>query len=703
MSYVNGGAVMILYKFELKYESKNEQDNNKETLNPKVDGKNMKDIICGVNELMGTGCGLEGKLSMQVVGGKQGELRLVMACDEGISLKEGLKWIREHFKENYAVKVKELSGSEEITVKEFLSLIERGECQSYGTRSWEYKNLGLDYLENSNFRVQEELHDVKKLTKAAALTKARRLMADKTLIEEIERIYSDENGKNYCGNPVHYRINAGNDGAAKAIIELLVQALASNNRLLGKRLSYIYNITEYCYAEPDLENLFRTAEGEALAIDMSESAADRGNLASPCHEVVWFFKELINKYQLYTLCFFVNIYDNPGFSANLIAEVSEDIHIIDIREGKGDREASAEYLRDLAESRKFEITEEELESALTKKSGYTASQLHEIYDKFFGNALKNRVYRAYAMSKRVEMQKVEGVKAYDELKNMVGLSQIKELTDQIICTAKMNKTRKMLGMNDCKMSQHMVFTGNPGSAKTTVARLLAEILRNEGVLESGVFIECGRADLVEQYVGWTAKNVVKKFRAAKGGILFIDEAYALVDEKNSFGEEAINTIVQEMENHREDVIVIFAGYPDKMEKFLAQNEGLRSRIAFNLKFPDYNADEMVEIFELMAKSKGYSINAEMKTKCREIFAKACKEPEFGNGRFARNLLEKVIMKQSERLVKTYTGKSSKKLSKKVVTTLKIEDFDVDMDNAGKPEKPAIGFLAGCGKIVLGVL
>ena len=120
----------------------------------------------------------------------------------------------------------------------------------------------------------------------------------------------------------------------------------------------------------------------------------------------------------------------------------------------------------------------------------------------------------------------------------------------------------------------MIFTGNPGSAKTTVARLLAQILKKEEILESGNLIECGRADLIAKYVGWTAKTVRRKFREALGGILFIDEAYSLIDDSNSFGDEAINTIVQEMENHREDVIVIFAGYPEKMKNSFRRMRGL---------------------------------------------------------------------------------------------------------------------------------
>ena len=154
---------------------------------------------------------------------------------------------------------------------------------------------------------------------------------------------------------------------------------------------------------------------------------------------------------------------------------------------------------------------------------------------------------------------------------------------------------------------HMVFTGNPGTAKTTVARLFAQIMKENGLLPVGDLIEVGRADLVGKYVGWTAPTVKAKFAAAKGSVLFIDEAYSLVDDKDGlFGDEAINTIVQEMENQRDDTVVIFAGYPDKMEQFLKKNPGLRSRIAFHIPFEDYKPAELLDIFTLMAKKQKLS-------------------------------------------------------------------------------------------------
>ena len=239
----------------------------------------------------------------------------------------------------------------------------------------------------------------------------------------------------------------------------------------------------------------------------------------------------------------------------------------------------------------------------------------------------------------------------------------------------------------------MLFTGNPGSAKTTCARLLAGILKDRGLLAGGEFVECGRGDLVGQYVGWTAKIVKEKFRKARGGVLFIDEAYAL-NSNDKFGPEAINTIVQEMENHRDDVIVIFAGYPKPMEDFLQANEGLRSRIAFHLDFPDYNAEEMTKIFTLMLNEQGYTCSTDFLEKARNLFSEAVTHTEFGNGRFARNLLEQSIMKQSARLIRLNEGtdSTSRPLHRKDLITLIADDLAVESVQNYRVEKPAIGFM-----------
>ena len=161
------------------------------------------------------------------------------------------------------------------------------------------------------------------------------------------------------------------------------------------------------------------------------------------------------------------------------------------------------------------------------------------------------------------------------------------------------------------MVLNMEFIGNPGTAKTTVARITAGILHEIGLLPTSELVEVGRADLVAKYTGQTADKVKEVFQKAKGKLLFIDEAYALTDcWENSYGDEAISTIVQEMENNREDTVVIFAGYPDKMNEFFSRNPGLRSRVPFTIRFSDYSAEEMAQIVEAEAKKRGFSLMPE---------------------------------------------------------------------------------------------
>ncbi len=221
----------------------------------------------------------------------------------------------------------------------------------------------------------------------------------------------------------------------------------------------------------------------------------------------------------------------------------------------------------------------------------------------------------------------------------------------------------------------MVFTGNPGTAKTTVARLFAGIMKEEGILEKGDLIEVGRKDIVAKYVGWTAKNVEKIFQSAKGSVLFIDEAYSLVDDRSgSFADEAINTIVQCMENYRHDTIVIFAGYPEKMASFLDKNPGLRSRISYNINFEDYSDEELYSILLLMCKEDGVELSPECCERVMSIIAEGKRASDFGNGRFIRNIYDKARVKAVNRLMR-------KGLFEDVV--LKEEDFPLLAEKAAR--------------------
>ena len=240
-----------------------------------------------------------------------------------------------------------------------------------------------------------------------------------------------------------------------------------------------------------------------------------------------------------------------------------------------------------------------------------------------------------------------------EINELVGLAPVKEYVFGLADNLQVQQRRAAAGLKTASLSMHMIFTGNPGTGKTTIARLVARYLKAIGALKGGQLVEVTRADLVGRYTGHTAPLTHSVIESALGGVLFIDEAYSLYrSEQDSFGLEAIDTLVKGMEDHRDELVVILAGYTREMETFLTANSGLASRFPNRIEFPDYTAEELLQITRVLAKNKGYTL------------AEACTEPLLGyyarwqaadartagNGRLARNTLEKAIFHQSRRLV-----------------------------------------------------
>lgn len=237
---------------------------------------------------------------------------------------------------------------------------------------------------------------------------------------------------------------------------------------------------------------------------------------------------------------------------------------------------------------------------------------------------------------------------YNEIMSMIGCQEAKECISAIIASHRMNKIvsqRKNLTSNP---HYHIVFTGNPGCNKTTLARLYAKVLQIEGIVKRDSYAELTRGDLCGRYQGETSQKVIKVFNKYAGGVIFIDEAYSLDDaggDVTTYGEEAINQIIVELEN-RADTVVIFAGYPEKMEQFLESNPGLRSRIPYRVDFKDYTAVELVQISQKIAKDNGFSISALATDKLLHMFEVARNAKGFGNGRYCRNMVEKAIRQKS---------------------------------------------------------
>lgn len=549
------------------------------------------------------------------------------------------------------------------------------------------RRLKLDYRDNRTFSVKQTLIPENHLSYDDAVIKANEIMASGDFTDELKRIYSDKHPKEFFGHPVHYKISADEVESALEQARLLVHALYSNGRVKGRRIDRIYKITDRCYDEDDMVNLFYNAEGGTVILELMPYNSGDSSYATAYEQVIDFLSSLIRKYAKNVLVIIIEIPKMQGVSKKLISQVADDIDIISISEGMGDANVAKRYMSYLIKN--SSLSEYSFDDEVFNKERYKASEIHKMFNSWTKSSLKERIYTEYAKkSVKLEKKEDEMSDAYIRLQSMVGLNDVKAVIDNIIAAYKMQKIRNGYLKSDAVFSRHMMFTGNPGSAKTTVARLVAEILKNEGVLETGEFVECGRADLIGKYVGWTAPAVKAKFRQAQGGVLFIDEAYSLVDDTASFADEAINTIVQEMENYRDDVIVIFAGYTDKMKTFIEKNEGLKSRIAFHIDFPDYNAEELLNIMKLMMKESEYTMTTDAEKAVMEIFETAQHTENFGNGRFARNILEQAEMRQATRLMKIGFNNAD---DKETLFRLEKDDFNLPNLMLKEEHERSIGF------------
>jgi SpoVK/Ycf46/Vps4 family AAA+-type ATPase len=238
-----------------------------------------------------------------------------------------------------------------------------------------------------------------------------------------------------------------------------------------------------------------------------------------------------------------------------------------------------------------------------------------------------------------------------QLNDLVGLAGVKRDVSTMINLVQMVKRRKDAGLAPPPLSRHLVFAGNPGTGKTTVARLYGQVLASLGMLSKGHLVEVDRGTLVGEYVGHTAPKTTAAFRRAVGGVLFIDEAYSLVPPGNSndFGQEAIATLVKLMEDHRDEVVVIVAGYPDQMLTFIAANPGLSSRFSRTLTFDDYSSEELVEIVETMAKQFQYELVDDSREALLYYFEVQPRGEGFGNGRFARKVFQLMTERHASRI------------------------------------------------------
>ncbi|GHV02222.1 hypothetical protein FACS1894211_13240 [Clostridia bacterium] len=457
---------------------------------------------------------------------------------------------------------------------------------------------------------------------------------------EIERIFTS--GTRY-GIPAHYLILAEDLEDSNEIGNFLLTVLKENGRILKGTVCVFEYVSDDRFRVNDLTRIYKKNECGVVVVktDFYEvGGGDYKKIQSICHCIKQNKKNVLT-----VLC----LPKNDEKQVKAYRENLEETAFVEIRKKTVFDGEAESYLAYLAAKDGADIRG--LFDRIERGKGYAKADLNGIYATFYSDDQRNTVFPQYKDLTVCGKKKDGGPAgtAYGALMDMVGLNAVKRQIRHFIDLEKTQKRMREKGLGTDRICRHMMFTGAPGTAKTTAARLLAQILRDNGVSASGKFVECGRADLVGKYVGSTAPQVRDKFKEAKGGVLFIDEAYSLSDGRDgSYGDEAIHAIVQEMENNREDTIVIFAGYKREMTAFLERNSGLKSRVAHYLDFPDYDENELMQILELLAADQKLKIDGDRR-KIAAVFRAAVKTENFGNGRFVRNLLDKARLNHTGRI------------------------------------------------------
>lgn len=524
------------------------------------------------------------------------------------------------------------------------------------------------------------------MTKQTLTAAAKDLHMNETLQVELDRIYESGAFQNAMGHPVHYMIETDNPDVRRETYKIILNALRANRRLDSNRYVFLNFEPGEEYSQTAFETLYKVCRGGAVVIRYSSDEKARG--AAEEQETIENICRMAKRYRNEVLTVFC-IPRECKEVKDLFFDHLHSMTLVEISEDQMNRAEAADFLAALA--KEHQVTpDEKLLASLDAKETHRAAELQGVFDEWYGEQLKQVFYPQYsemAAIRKEEVTTVKESKALQELMQMVGLTEAKETIKKALNHYKMQKLYKDRGISQKNPAMHMIFTGNPGTAKTTVARLFARIMQESGLLSKGHLVEVGRGDLVGKYVGWTAPTVKAKFKEAMGGVLFIDEAYSLADEdRTSFGMEAINTIVQEMENHRDHMVVIFAGYPDKMEHFLQKNPGLRSRIAFHVPFADYNTDELCSIAKMIGEQGGMHWDAGAFDKLQKALDAARQSGDFGNGRYVRNLFEQAKMNQATRLLE----KDFDDITTEDITTITAEDIVIP-EGVKKVEKRRIGF------------
>lgn len=524
-------------------------------------------------------------------------------------------------------------------------------------------------------------------TKTSVYADVNKYFLDEEYKRELDRIYASKTLKKPIGNPAHYFMVSNDDDARMVRNRNLVFSLFYKGRINTKKYTII-GLRDRNISEWHIEQLYRINADGVIVLRVDEDIL----FESEEKYYKWKWSGIVNIIKRYASSV-VTIISIDNASMNTRNRIISSLHGIALikfydQEYKG--ESAVDCFCEIARQNGTNAPESEIEKIRKSDRTYSKRALQTIYSEWHNEyvaTVQFPEYGAYFNGKSGEDDTLNEKNAYDKLSEMIGLGNVKKVIDGAINYFKLQKEYKERGIDFARPAMHMVFSGNPGTAKTTVARLLAQILRDNKVLSRGELVEVGRADLVGEYVGQTAPQVKDVFRRAKGSVLFIDEAYSLLDDKKGlYGDEAINTIVQEMENARDDVIVIFAGYKNEMVEFVERNPGLSSRIAFHVDFDDYSASELLDITKLLARDRDIILDPSCDQKLLDIYKKARQNPSFGNGRYARNVLEKAKLNQASRIAK----QDIEYLSNEQLKTIVAADIGVD-DQRQKQTISRLGF------------
>lgn len=473
-------------------------------------------------------------------------------------------------------------------------------------------------------------------------SKKKYYLVDSTMSDELDRIKASKGVEMPVDAKIHYVVSTASFDVGRDITMRLMTELHNAGRLSGKRIELFSDINPVTFHKDGwVDKIIANSYDGVVVFDLSTRF---GRDVSEYLKASEYIVKMVKKY--HKTCTFVFTYNtsNPGFANYVLDELTSLITLVPVREGSGDKKAVSNHIKSMLAGTEYACYANDVNEFMSayKCQNYSETEAFSMYDSFIRWVVKNKKLSMYSNCVLQDFRvnnTAEHESAIEELNNMIGLESVKKMIYRMMDTAVVNKKRQETTGKKCSDSMHMIFCGVPGTAKSTVAQLIGRIAKEKEILQSGVFINCNGSSI-------NPEELHNAFVEAKGGVLFVDEAYAM-------GPFSLVTLLQEMEERRDEVIVILAGYEDAMNEFLSRNEGLRSRIPHTVKFPSYTTDELTDIFKFMLKQADLTTTDEAIEIASELFSKGRVKSNFGNGRYVREFLKDTKANQSSRLLKKY--------------------------------------------------